>query len=269
MGQARGFTSWIISIGNELLIGRTVNTNASWLGRKLTLLGYVVKRIVVVPDEEGEVVDVFRDALSRGIKVIVSTGGLGPTFDDRTSEFLAKALGREYVVNEEALRMVTEVFRARGVELTEPRLKQAKMPSGSRPIPNPVGTAPGIWIEHGDSVIIALPGVPSEMMAMFEQYVEPRLKEMGPRLAFAEKSIMVKGVPEADLAPLVERAMRIGKRLYIKSHPMGRELGQPLVEIHAYASSEREEEAREEVNVAIRYLVDEIEKRGGVVMAKE
>ncbi|WP_243671120.1 molybdopterin-binding protein [Vulcanisaeta sp. JCM 16161] len=159
------YTAWIISIGNELLIGKTVNTNAAWLARKLTLLGYDVRRIITVPDNEEDEVEVFRDAIRRGVRVVISTGGLGPTFDDRTSEYLAKALNRKYVINDDALRLVIETFKSRGLELTEPRLKQAKMPEGARPLPNPVGTAPGIWVEEGNTVIIALPGVPAEMMA--------------------------------------------------------------------------------------------------------
>ncbi len=87
-------------------------------------------------------------------------------------------------------------------------------------MPNPVGTAPGIWVEEGNTIIIALPGVPAEMMAIFENYVEPRLREMGgPRLHFVEKSITVKGVPEADLAPIIEKGMKMSNRIYIKSHP--------------------------------------------------
>jgi molybdenum cofactor synthesis domain-containing protein len=250
------YTAWILSIGNELLIGKTVNTNASWLGRKLTLMGYSVRRIVTVPDDEAEVVDVVRDAVRRSITVLVSTGGLGPTFDDRTGEFLAKALGRDYVVNQDALAMVKGTFLSRGLELTEPRLKQARMPSGAEPIPNPVGTAPGIWTREGGTL----------MMAMFEGYVEPRLREMGPRLHYAEGALLVRGIPEAELAPIIEDAMRIGARVYIKSHPRGYELSTPLVEVHVYSSSEDEGEARRNVDHVLNYLVERVGSRGGELL---
>ncbi|WP_054843626.1 nicotinamide mononucleotide deamidase-related protein [Vulcanisaeta souniana] len=264
------YTAWIISIGNELLIGKTVNTNATWLAKKLTLLGYDVRRIIAIPpDNEEDEVEVFRDAIRRSIRVVISTGGLGPTFDDRTSEYLAKALNRRYVVNDDALKLVTETFRTKGgLELTEPRLKQAKMPEGAKPIPNPVGTAPGIWVEESNTVIIALPGVPAEMMGIFENYVEPKLREIGPRLHFVERSITVKGVPEADLAPIIERGMKMSNRVYIKSHPKGHEIRSPLVEIHVYVSSEDEKAAENEINRVINFLMNAIKERNGEILSQ-
>lgn len=261
------YTAWIISIGNELLIGKTVNTNATWLARKLTLLGYNVRRVITIPDSEEDEVEVFRDAVRRGIRVVISTGGLGPTFDDKTSEYLAKALGRAYVINDDALRMVVETFKSRGLELTEPRLKQAKMPEGARPLPNPVGTAPGIWVEEGGTIIIALPGVPSEMMGIFEGYVEPRLREIGPRLHFVERSITVRGVPEADLAPIIERGMKMSDRVYIKSHPKGHEIKAPLIEVHVYISSEDTRSAEVEINKIISYIISAVREKGGEVLS--
>ena len=257
--------AWILSIGNELLIGKTINTNAAWLARKLTVLGYEVRREISIPDEDAEEIEVFRDALSRGIELIVSTGGLGPTFDDKTSESLAKALNREYVVNDEALNLVKAKFLEKGLELTPPRLKQAMMPRGAEAIPNPVGTAPGIWVREWQSIIVALPGVPAEMQGMFEEHVEPRLMSIGPRPRFVEASFTVKGVPEAEAAPIIEKAMRMGNRVYIKSHPKGHEIGSPFLEIHVYASSSNEEEARMEVERTVNYLREELRRRGGDV----
>ncbi|WP_069807077.1 nicotinamide mononucleotide deamidase-related protein [Vulcanisaeta thermophila] len=261
------YTAWIISIGNELLIGKTVNTNATWLARKLTLLGYEVRRIIAIPDYEEDEVETFREAIRRGVRVVVSTGGLGPTFDDRTSEYLSRALNRPYVLNDDALRLVVEKFKSRGIELTEPRLKQAKMPLGAKPLPNPVGTAPGIWVKEGNTIIVALPGVPSEMMAIFENYVEPKLRELGPKLHFVERSIEVKGVPEADLAPIIERGMKMSSRIYIKSHPKGHEIGAPYIELHVYASAERREDAERDVDNVVQFLINTIREKGGVVLS--
>jgi nicotinamide-nucleotide amidase len=140
--------AWILSVGNELLIGRVVNTNAAWLASKLTHLGYSVRRVVVVPDEEGDIAEVFREALGRA-DVVISTGGLGPTPDDITNLAFCKALGVEPVVNQEALRMVKEKYEVRGYPLTREREKMAMMPPGAKPLPNPAGTAPGILYEHG------------------------------------------------------------------------------------------------------------------------
>jgi nicotinamide-nucleotide amidase len=234
--------AWILSVGNELLIGRVVNTNAAWLASKLTFLGYVVKRIVVVPDEEDAVVEVFKEALSRA-DVVVSTGGLGPTPDDITNLAFCKALGVEPVVNQEALKMIKEKYETRGYPMTPEREKMAKMPPGAKPLPNPVGTAPGVLYEHQGKIVVLLPGVPRETETIFENYVEPLLKERGPPVYFAEQLLIVRGVPEADVAPIIREVLKIDPRLYIKSHPKGFEVDAPLLHIHIYASAEDRERA--------------------------
>ncbi len=255
--------AWIISIGNEVVDGRIINTNASWLGRKLTLLGFNVLRVISVPDVEDEIIDVIRDAIRRKIDVIITTGGLGPTYDDKTSECLAKALNTEWVLNEEALEMVKEKYLRRELPLTKHREKMAKMPKSSRPIPNPIGTAPGIFIEVNNTMIFALPGVPSEMKAMFEEYVEPILKEKAPKLEIVEETIRVEGIPESTLAPILDKILSKYSRLYIKSHPKGEELGKPVIDIYVKAFSHNRREAEETLLDVIKSLKEELRKLGG------
>lgn len=247
-------TAWIVTVGNELLIGRVVNTNAAWLAAKLTHLGYLVKRIVVVPDVEEEIVEVFREALGRA-DVVVSTGGLGPTPDDITNLAFAKAVGEEAVVNEEAFRMVKEKYESRGYPITEERVKMAKMPRGAKPLPNPVGTAPGILYQKEDKIVVLLPGVPREMEAIFENYVEPLLKARGPPIHFAESIVVVKGVPEADMSPIIRETMRRYPTVYVKSHPKGFEVEAPVLEVHVYASAGERAEAERIVAEAVEFLV--------------
>jgi len=141
----------IICVGNELLIGKVVNTNASWLGKQATSMGIAVRRITVCADNVKEMAAVFREALARKPNFIVSTGGLGPTFDDKTLQGIAEALHRRLVVNADALNMVKEKYAEYAVtrhikvsEMTEPRVKMATLPEGTVPLPNPVGTAPGV-----------------------------------------------------------------------------------------------------------------------------
>jgi len=253
-------SAWIISIGNELLIGRIVNTNAAWLARKLTYLGYQVRRIVVVPDEEAEIVAIFREALSRA-DLVVSTGGLGPTPDDITNLAVAKALGVDIAVDEVAKEWVLEKYRQRGYQTTPERLKMAYIPRGAKPLYNSVGVAPGIWAEHEGRILVALPGVPKEMEAIFEEQVEPLLRTRGPRLCFAEDSFRLVGVPEADLSPVLRDALKIDERIYVKSHPKGHEVGAPLEEIHIYGSAESCDEARDLVARVRQFLIDEINRR--------
>ncbi len=253
-------TAWIISIGNELLIGRVVNTNAAWLAKKLTYLGYRVRRILVIPDDEEDIVNAFREALSKA-DLVVSTGGLGPTPDDITNFAVAKALGVDITLDETAKGWVLEKYRQRGYPATPERLKMAYIPSGAKPLYNSVGVAPGIWFERGGKIVVVLPGVPKEMEAIFEEQVEPLLRERGPGLCFAEDSFHLAGVPEADLSPLIKEALRIDERIYVKSHPKGHETGAPLEEIHIYGSASSCEEARGLVERVRAFLVEEISKR--------
>ncbi|MCC6004077.1 MAG: nicotinamide mononucleotide deamidase-related protein [Thermofilum sp.] len=254
--------AYILSIGNELLIGKIINTNASWLAQRLTLLGYCVERIIALPDRVEDIVEEFQKALTHA-DIVLSTGGLGPTPDDITNIALAQALGRELEVNPEALRIVQEKYAKRGYPMTPEREKMAKLPRGAKPLPNPVGTAPGILVETDSRLIIVLPGVPAEMEAIFSEHVEPLLRSRGKPHFYQEKMVRIRGVPEADLTPILRRALKIDERAYVKSHPRGLEAGAPVVEIHIYASSSSEEEAKAIVERVEQFLVEEVRKTFG------
>lgn len=253
----------IISVGNELLIGRTVNTNASWLGRKLTVRGFNVKRIITIGDNMEDITSAIREALSRKPKLIVITGGLGPTFDDMTSEALSKALRREWLVNEEALREISEKYKKLKLELTQHRVKMAKMPRGAKPLKNPVGTAPGILVEEGETIIVALPGVPSEMKAIFEE-VERELEKIAPPLKYSEEYLVVEGLPESTIAPVIEEVMKRVGHVYIKSHPRGKEATSRIV-LHVQSYRETMREAEKNVEEAVKTLRDKLSSLGGRV----
>ncbi len=234
--------AWLISIGNELLVGRIVNTNASWIAAQLTLMGVNVKRIVTVGDSIDEIVDVVRDAIAWS-DIVVTTGGLGPTDDDITMEAIAAALHRPLELNPQALRMVKEFYSRKGYKLTKERVKMAFLPAGANPIPNPEGAAPGAHITEGHVEVFILPGVPREMQAMFSTYVVNAIKYMLPPLCVKEASIIVEGIPEADLAPLLRRASKECMDCYTKSHPKGHEVDRPLIEVRVLSSAETCEEA--------------------------
>ncbi len=260
-------TAWIINFGNELLIGRIVNTNGSWLARELTIRGYNVRRIIVAPDEEPDAVEVLREA-AENADIIICTGGLGPTHDDRTAEFLAKATGRRLVLNEDAKRMVEEKYAAKGLPLTDERLKMAMMPEGSRPIPNPVGTAPGIHLVTGSTQFFCLPGVPREMEAMFNEYVSRVLESIQKPPCILEASVVIRGVPESTLAPVLKKAVRECSRCYVKSHPKGHELEQPVLDVRVLYSAPDCNETRRVLERVSSLIATEAEQLGGVILER-
>lgn len=170
----------IINTGSELLLGSTLNTHGAWLGQELLGLGLRVQRLITVPDG-----DPIRDALKQSIAVsdaIIVTGGLGPTSDDVTREATAEALGVELIEDEHAVRSLEAFFAKLGRPMTPSNLKQAQHPVGADVLPNPNGTAPGVYVPPrlGDSscAIFLLPGPPHEMHAMYHAEVAPRLKAL-------------------------------------------------------------------------------------------
>jgi nicotinamide-nucleotide amidase len=262
----------IICVGNELLIGKIENTNAHWLAKQVTGLGANVRRITVIQDIVDEIAVCLHEAAARNPHFIVTTGGLGPTFDDKTFQGIAKALNQPLEVNIEALEMVrarcTEYAKRRGlpsvVEMTPPRVKMAAFPQNTQPVANPVGTAPALRAQIGGSVLFALPGVPSEMMAIFNQTIAPLIKQAAGACVFCERSVFVEGVAEARLAPLVERVMSDNCGVYVKSHPLCGE-SKPRLELHLTMTAGEKCKPAEALLRAAKQLSGLIEENGGTV----
>ena len=259
----------ILSIGNELLMGKILNTNARWLARRCTSLGLEVRRITVVGDDEKEICSAVKEALSRRPRFIITTGGLGPTLDDKTIESIAKCLDLELKVDEEALSMVREAYkrlveegRLDSSELTPQRVKMARMPEGARPLPNPVGTAPGMLLEVDGTTIISLPGVPAEMEAIFEESVLPVLKRAAGDVYFYETRLIVHGIVESDLAPILEDVMRANPHVYIKSHPRW-EGKTAYIEVYLSTTARDASEAKSRIGSAVARLTETVAQRAG------
>jgi nicotinamide-nucleotide amidase len=168
----------IISIGSEITSGQNLDTNSQWLSRRLAEVGISVAYHTTVADDLNANVEVFRTAVRRA-GLVLATGGLGPTQDDLTREVLADVAGAELLLHEPSLAHIREMFAQRGRTMPERNAVQALIPAGAEPIPNDDGTAPGIWMRIGESRVAAMPGVPSEMFAMFETQVKPRLLALG------------------------------------------------------------------------------------------
>ena len=264
----------IVCVGNELLIGKTLNTNARWLAKRATTFGIMVKRITVVGDDVNEITSAVHEALTRKPRFIITTGGLGPTFDDKTLEGIAKALNCKLEVNEKALEMVREKYEAyfregrmERVELTPPRVKMATLPERAEPLPNPVGTAPGVIIDMEGTFLIALPGVPPEMEAIFEESVAPLLKNEAGELTFFETSIHADGIMESALAPLINHVMHDNPYVYIKSHPKGEER-KPHIEIHFSTTAKNSKTAKNRLGKAMIQLSELAQENGGKIRFK-
>jgi molybdenum cofactor synthesis domain-containing protein len=260
----------IISIGNELLIGKVVNTNSQWLAKRITILGLRANRITVVGDDINEISRTLKEAIQRQPKFIITTGGLGPTFDDKTLEGVAKALDRPLKVNQQALRMVEKKYqrymeedRIEKVELTPPRIKMATLPTDAKPLPNPIGTAPGVITKLDDVTIIALPGVPSEMEAIFDESVEPLLKQVAGNTTFYDTSLAVDGIIESDMAPLIDRTMHDNPYVYVKSHPSLTGEAKPHLELHLSTTAQDPATARTRVTKALIQITELAQMKGG------
>lgn len=167
----------IISIGSELTSGHNLDTNAQWLSLRLEEIGIPVGWHTTIADNLEDNVAAFRIAAQRA-GVVIATGGLGPTQDDLTREVLAQVVGADLVFDQASFDRIAAMFAGRGRAMPERNRVQALFPAGAEPIVNARGTAPGIWLRFGAAVIACLPGVPSEMFAMFETEVKPRLLTM-------------------------------------------------------------------------------------------
>ena len=189
----------IITIGDEILIGQTLNTNAAYIGERLTDLQIKISGSSVVPDSEEIIMKEFNKALSSNDVVLV-TGGLGPTHDDVTRKCVVEFFETELVENEEVLDDVKRFFEARGRTLTETNRGQALVPKNATPIRNSRGTAPGYWIEKRKKVFVCMPGVPYEMKNMMESFVLPKLEEkLHKKTVIMIKNLITTGIPESML----------------------------------------------------------------------
>ena len=192
----------IINIGDELLIGQVVNTNASTMSRLLTAAGMDVLKTVVVGDERQAIWNAVDEALRESDAVLV-TGGLGPTKDDITKKLLCEYFGSELVESPMALDNVKRIFESRGYELTPVNRAQALVPKCCEVLNNDLGTAPCMWFP-GKTVLVSLPGVPFEMEWLMRNRVIPKLQETFHTDIIVTKNILVQGIGESFLSDLIE-----------------------------------------------------------------
>jgi len=196
-----GPSAELLSIGSELLAGETIDTNAAFLGSALARLGIPLRSIRALPDDRAVIASAFADARER-VPLLVATGGLGPTHDDLTREGLADALGEELVPDPALEATLRERFAAFGT-MPESNLRQALRVPSAAALPNPIGSAPGWWVDRDDCVTVLMPGVPSEMRRMWDEQVAPRLAGRFALRPVHARSVKTFGIGESALAELV------------------------------------------------------------------
>ena len=213
--------SIIISIGDEVLIGQVVNTNAAWLGKELLAIGIPAARMVTVPDSEKEILKEFKSAF-RDYDVIAVTGGLGPTHDDITVKTVAKFFKSKYVLNEKVLKHVKNIFARRNIKMPAVNIGQALVPEIAQVLDNKTGTAPGLLIDKAGKVFCVMPGVPYEMKYISQTGLLPYLtKKYKKKIkkVIRQKTLHTIGIGESLLAEKIgdiNKIVRKGKDFEVK-----------------------------------------------------
>ncbi|MFL6343695.1 MAG: molybdopterin-binding protein [Nitrososphaeraceae archaeon] len=286
----------ILCIGNEILSGTIVNTNAHWLSKMITQAGGSVKRVTVAKDDVNEISSVIKESLVREPSWIIICGGLGPTYDDKTLEGLAVALHVDLILDNAAIEMMKESYSRYSSKhkLDETRLKMARIPKGSIPIQNPVGSAPSILIATykkdnriiissfssssgtvaiADTMIVCLPGVPEEMKAIFLESILPKMKKMIGDFHFIETTHEITGVSEAMLAPTISMIVQSNPAdlVYLKTHPLTftNDSNKPKLRIQIVSKGRDRHEVQSRYNNIFNTIIDEIHRLNGKVFARK
>lgn len=196
----------IITIGDELLLGQTVDTNSAWMGSHLAEIGVAVRRITSISDEPLEMKRALDESLAR-VDLVILTGGLGPTQDDRTKATLAEYMGTSLSMNQGVLDQITAWFEGRGLKMLEVNRNQAMLPDRCEVLNNPRGTAMGMWFTAGhqqSQVVVSLPGVPYEMKGLMREEVMPRIQARWKLPARYHRTLLTQGVGESYLSEQVK-----------------------------------------------------------------
>ncbi len=255
-------TAAIISTGDELVQGRTVDTNASFIADRLASVGIEVVTVVTVGDFSGRIEEAWRDSLARA-PVVISTGGLGPTADDLTTETISRVAGVDLHLDDSEAERIRQIFEAMGRTMPDNNLKQAMIPDGATIIPNALGTAPGYRLpleaSGSTSTAVVLPGVPREMKAMLDQDVVPWLVEQTDGTRFFSRTFQTFGMSESALDEALEGAVDESEgRLSFRA-------SFPQIAVRVMVSADEETDAQRQLDA----LSETIRSRlGGTIFAE-
>ncbi len=197
----------IISVGTELLMGEIVDTNSAYLADELAKIGVELRWATKVGDHPARLEEAIERALSRS-DITITTGGLGPTSDDLTRESIAAVMGEEMEVQDDLLAHLRSQFEGRGITMPATNIKQATLIPSAEVIPNPMGTAPGWWVERDGHVIAAMPGPPREISDMWDNQVGPRLRALNPEIVIVTRTLKTFGITEGGLDEMLSSLFR-------------------------------------------------------------
>jgi len=192
----------IITIGDELLIGQTVDTNSAWIGAELSKSGFDVCRITSIHDRREDIICALNEAAGK-TDVVLITGGLGPTSDDITKQTLCEFFNTRLVINNEVLNMIESMMNRRNFPMNDNNRRQAEVPESCKVLTNATGTAPGMWFEKDGTIYISMPGVPYEMKYIMKEHVLPELNKRFTSQIILHRNIMTYGTFEAKLAEIL------------------------------------------------------------------
>ena len=245
----------IISIGNELLNGCSIDTNTAWLARRLFVMNIATAASFTVPDEADAIVRALAAASDCG-GIILVTGGLGPTGDDITRDAFAAFTGAELELRPELLSSIKAFFNSRGAEMPRDNEIQAYIPRGCEAMENPLGTAPGIFARTGGRIYALMPGVPSEMKAIFEGFLEERLKPFADGVYMSERTLRCFGAGESMVHQMLGDMCRRGRNPQVNCTVSG-----SVITLQILASAQSRTEADDMADsdeAAIRRLLGEL-----------
>lgn len=192
----------IITIGDELLIGQTIDTNSAWMGAELSLAGFDIQKKITIHDNRSDILNALSESCGKS-DVVLITGGLGPTSDDITKQTLCEFFNTRLVMNNEVFIMVENMMLRRNFPMNENNRKQAEVPEACRVLTNAAGTAPGMWFEQQNTIFVSMPGVPNEMKYIMSKHVLPELKRRFTSQSIVHRNIMTFGTSEARLAEIL------------------------------------------------------------------
>lgn len=193
----------VIAIGDELLIGQSIDTNSGWIGEQLGLLGIKVHQVMTITDQPEHIISALNEAKQRA-QIVILTGGLGPTKDDLTKQTLSEYFNTELIVNPDILKKLEGLYQHYEIPFTEVNQAQALLPKNCTILPNEIGTASGMWFEKEGVVYISLPGVPYEMKDILTKYGFPKLKEKFNTSMVVHKTIRTIGILESQVAEILK-----------------------------------------------------------------